>query len=233
MGPYLLARFGEALSVGASQGVMPYLRAAYEWDWVGNAAWVGGIYMQSNVNPAVSTFTATGEFGRDHFSDYGVDAGYQFLGTGKHIVTAQGIYVHENQNLQGTTTSFNTTNGTSFSPSYSLNQLRANVSYWFDNTYGLTFGWQKTWGPADPVLYSPAELTGSANSKPNSNAFIVEADWVPFGKRGSWLSPWANLKIGAQYVAYTQFNGGSSNYDGFGRSASDNNTVYLFAWLTF
>jgi hypothetical protein len=233
MGPYLLARFGEALTVGASQGIMPYVRAAYEWDWTGNAAWVGGVYMEANVNPAVSPFIATGDFGPDHYADYGVDAGYEFLGTGGHIVTAQGIFVHENQNLKGTTASFNSANGTSFSSASSLNQLRANVSYWFENTYGLTVGWQKTWGPANPVLYSPAEVTGSANNKPNSNAFIIEADWVPFGKRDSWLSPWANLKLGAQYTAYTQFNGGTSNYDGFGRNASGNNTVYLFAWLAF
>ena len=29
----------------------------------------------------------------------------------------------------------------------------------------------------------------------------------------------------------TEFNGDHSNYDGSGRSAHDNNTVYLFLWL--
>ena len=33
------------------------------------------------------------------------------------------------------------------------------------------------------------------------------------------MSPWANLKLGIQYTAYTQFNGGNKNYDGFGRNA--------------
>ena len=101
-----------------------------------------------------------------------------------------------------------------------------NVSYWYQNTYGVTLGWQNTWGPANPVLYTTGtDVTNSANGKPNSNAFIIEADWVPFGKEGSWLSPWANLKLGVQYTAYTQFNGGNKNYDGFGRNASDNNTL--------
>ena len=45
------------------------------------------------------------------------------------------------------------------------------------------------------------------------------------------MSPWANLKLGIQYTAYTQFNGGNKNYDGFGRSASNNNTLYVFAWM--
>ncbi|MDR3535418.1 MAG: hypothetical protein P4L71_02850, partial [Acetobacteraceae bacterium] len=116
---------------------------------------------------------------------------------------------------------------------YSLNQIRANVAYWYQNTYGVTLGWQKTWGPANPLSYGPGELTGSANSKPNSNAFIVEADWVPFGKADSWGAPWANVKLGAQYIAYTQFNGSSSNYDGSGRNAGANNTFLLFGWLAF
>ena len=47
------------------------------------------------------------------------------------------------------------------------------------------------------------------------------------------MSPWANLKLGIQYTAYTQFNGGSKNYDGFGRNAGDNNTLFLFAWMAF
>jgi hypothetical protein len=42
-----------------------------------------------------------------------------------------------------------------------------------------------------------------------------------------------NLKLGVQYTVYTQFNGGTSNYDGFGRAASDNNALYVFAWMIF
>jgi hypothetical protein len=149
-------------------------------------------------------------------------------------VTAQGIFTHEDQNLEGTTTAFNTANGTTFGPKSSLNQIRMNVSYWYRNTYGLTFGWQNTWGPATPALYTTGvNLTNSANGKPNSNAFIIEADWIPFGKEDSWLRPFANLKIGLQYTIYTHFNGGNADYDGFGRNASGNNTVFLYAWLAF
>jgi hypothetical protein len=97
----------------------------------------------------------------------------------------------------------------------------------------LTAAWQETWGSANPGLYAAAPLTGSANGKPDSTAFILEADWVPFGKAGAWAGPWVNLKLGAQYTIYTQFNGGTSNYDGFGRNASDKNSLYLFAWLIF
>ena len=73
----------------------------------------------------------------------------------------------------------------------------------------------------------------SLSGKPDSNAYILEADYVPFGKDSSWGAPWANLKVGLQYTIYTEFNGGTTNYDGTGRNASDNNTLYLFLWTIF
>ena len=35
------------------------------------------------------------------------------------------------------------------------------------------------------------------------------------------------------YTLYDRFNGAENDYDGFGRDASDNNTIYLLAWLMF
>jgi len=232
--PWTLARFGDDYGIGATTSPAPYLRAAYEWDWNDQAAHVGAIFMHADVNPPNGIpFQTDGSMGVDHYTDYALDASYQYLGDGTHIVTVQGIFTHQDQNLKGTTAFFNANNGTSFGSSSNLNQIRLNVAYWYQNTYGVTFGWQNTWGPANPVLYQPAELTGSNNNKPNSNAFIIEADWVPFGKDGSWLGPWVNLKLGLQYTIYTQFNGGTSNYDGFGRNASNNNTLLAFAWMAF
>ena len=138
------------------------------------------------------------------------------------------LLVHEDQDLKG---SFNT--GASSQASSNLNQLRMNTTYFYKNTYGLTLAWQYTWGKANPLLFAPAPITGSRTGKPDSNAFIIEADWIPFGKDDSWARPFANLKIGLQYVAYTLFNGATRNYDGFGRNASDNNTVFLYAWMAF
>jgi hypothetical protein len=61
----------------------------------------------------------------------------------------------------------------------------------------------------------------------------VQLDWTPFGKEDSWGQPWANLRLALQYTGYTRFNGGSTNYDGFGRNASNNNTLYLLGWVAF
>jgi hypothetical protein len=56
---------------------------------------------------------------------------------------------------------------------------------------------------------------------------------VPFGKEDSWARPFINWKLGLQYYIYTKFNGTTSNYDGFGRNASDNNTLFLYLWTVF
>ena len=193
--------------------------AAYQWQWGTSAAHVGALFMKADVNPMLGTT------GGDHYTDYAVDGGYQFLGDGTHIATVQAMYTHELQFLDASAAA----NGITGSK-YSLDEIRANASYWYQNTYGVTLGWQRIWGPANPILFAGG---GSVNDKPNSNAFIIEADWVPFGKDTSWLAPYMNLKLGIQYTIYTQFNGGSTNFDGNGTNASDNNTLLVFAWLIF
>jgi hypothetical protein len=45
--------------------------------------------------------------------------------------------------------------------------------------------------------------------------------------------PWLNVKLQVQYTSYSKFNGGGNNYDGFGRNASDNNTLYILGWLAY
>lgn len=222
---WALGRIGNNYGIGSTTSPAPYLRAAYEWQWGNSDAHIGALYMHADVNPATDLFAATSAFGTDHYTDYAFDADYEFLGDGTNVVTAQGIFTHEDQNLKGSANM----DGVA-AAQYSLEQLRANLSYWYRNTYGLTLGWQKTWGPANPVLFSGG---GSVNQKPDSNAIIMEADWVPFGKDDSLWAPFANLKLGVQYTAYTQFNGGGTNYDGAGTNASDNNTLLLFAWMIF
>ena len=227
-GPSLLSYTGNAYGPGSTTNPAPYLRAAYEWNWNGQSAHVGGIFLHSNINPAYAPFSSTGSLGHDSYTDYAIDGGYQYLGDGTNVVSVLGIVDHEHQNLAG---SFNA--GASSQAINSLNQARVTATYYYQQTYGLTAAWQRTWGSANPGLFPSEPVSGSANGKPNSNAFIVEADWVPFGKADSWGAPWVNLKLGVQYTLYTQFNGGTSNYDGFGRAASDNNTLYVFAWLIF
>jgi hypothetical protein len=63
----------------------------------------------------------------------------------------------------------------------------------------------------------------SANGSPDTRGWIAELNYLP----------WLNTKLSLQFTKYTQFNGGDSNYDGFGRNASANGSTYLLLWLTF
>ncbi len=226
--PHMLRFFGSGYGPGATAHAAPYARAAYEWDWSGQSAHVGGIFLNSSLNPATDTFTSDRLDGSNTYTDLALDAGYQYLGDGTWTASALGIFDHEHARL----TAANSL-GASSGSSNTLNQARVTTSGYYQQTYGATLSWQQTWGTANQLLYAPAPISGSANGRPSSTAFILEADYVPFGKAGSWAGPWANLKLGAQYTIYTQFNGAATNYDGYGRNASDNNTLFLFAWLLF
>ena len=58
---------------------------------------------------------------------------------------------------------------------------------------------------------------------PSTNGGALEAFWTPV----------QYVRIGAQYTFYTRFNGASSNYDGFGRNARDNNSLFLYLWAAY
>jgi len=226
--PHWLSFTGNAYGPGATAHVAPYARAAYEWNWAGQSAHVGGIFLRSALNPATGAFSSDRFNGSDTYTDTALDAGYQYLGDGTWTASALGIFNHEYDRL----TASSALGGSSRSGN-TLNQARVNVSGYYQQTYGATVAWAESWGTANPLLYPAAPVVGSANGRPSSTAFILEGDYVPFGKAESWARPWVNLKLGVQYTIYTQFNGGRTNYDGFGRNAGDNNTLYVFAWFIF
>jgi hypothetical protein len=227
-GRTLLNLSGATLGPGATANPAPYGRVAYEWNWDGQSAHIGALALYSNLSPANGERSVDTMFGRDSYTDVAIDGGYQFLGDGTNTATIDAILTHENQNLKASTAL-----GASTGPNNHLNQIRLNIAYFYQATYGLNLGWQNTWGNPNPALFAPSPISGSANGKPDSNSFIIEADWVPFGKDNSWGQPLANLKLGVQYTIYTRFNGGTKNYDGFGNNASGNNTLFMFAWLAF
>jgi hypothetical protein len=67
-------------------------------------------------------------------------------------------------------------------------------------------------------------VSGSRTGSPNTSGLIGEIDY----------NPWQNTRLGLQYVSYNSFNGSSTSYGMTGgRSASDNNTLYLFLWVLF
>ena len=104
-----------------------------------------------------------------------------------------------------------------------LKTLKLTEEYSYQRHIGGSLGYFSTTGSADTVLYAAAPVTGSVNGSPNSKGYIAEINYLP----------WLNGKLQMQYVGYEKFNGLNTNYDGTGRSASDNNTLYGLVWLNF
>lgn len=228
LGRRALQATGGVLGPGATAAPAPYVRLAYEWNWAGQSAHVGALFLHASLAPATGPRTADASQGRDGYSDFALDTGYQFLGERTHVATLDALVVHEEQDLRGSTAA-----GASSRARNRLDQISLSLSYWWRDTIGVSVNWRNLWGSANPARYAPDPIDGSASGRPDSTAFTLEADWAPFGKDGSWGAPLANLKLGAQYTLYTRFNGGGRNYDGFGHDAGDNNTLFLFGWLAF
>jgi hypothetical protein len=211
---YRSAMQGRALADSfAIEGVAPYWRLALQKDWENQHLMVGTYGLHANQFPgAVDPGSPT-----DHFTDIGVDAQFETKAS-KGSVVARGTWIHEKESLDAT---FAT--GGSANPEDVLKVLRINSSWYPITRLGVTVGYFQTTGTSDPVRYGPAAVSGSASGDPKTNGFIGELD----------LNPWQNTRIGIQYTAYDRFNGGKTGYDGFGRDATANNTLYVLAWVVF
>ncbi len=110
----------------------------------------------------------------------------------------------------------------------SLHSFHVKSTYSYDQTYYGTIGYSRH------LRYAGRDPLRRAEWKPQlSRVDRPKLDYMPFNHGGPDFWPWLNLKVGLQYIYYTQFDGGTTNYDGNGHNASDNNTIYAFVWLAF
>jgi len=207
---------------GRLASTAPYARLAYTWNLPSGNVELGGFYLHARrglpgTNAAGDAVATSGP--SDRFDDVGVDASYQRSFGSNHIVTVNALYVDERQKLDATYAS-----GGSSNLKGRLDALNLDGSYWYRNTWGATLDLFSDNGRSDTILYGDA-------GKPDTRGGTIEADWNPFGESDSWEEPWANVRVGLQYTFYTRFAGRVHNVDGAGRSASDNNTTYLYVWL--
>jgi hypothetical protein len=197
------------------QGVMPYWRLGYEHRWDRNSLFVGTYGAVASVQPG-NGLPLQGM--TDRFTDVAADAQYQYIGE-EHLVTVLATYIHEDQRLNS---SF--ANGLASNPTNDLKTLKATVEYTYERMIGGAIGLFSTTGSTDGLLYpSTGDVGGSVSGSPASRGYIAEIDYLP----------WLNTKLQLQYVGYSKFNGGSTDYAGIGRNASGNNTAYLLVWLNF
>ena len=196
------------------RGVAPYWRVAWQQNSQNNNLEIGSYGMHVKSSPGAVTGL------EDGYTDYAFDFQYdrtipQF---GGDVVSFRGTYIRENSSLVAT---FNG-GGASFSQHH-LNTLQANAEYHFGHKLAGTIGYFNVDGTPDPLLFPEEAVSGSANGDPRSNGYIANVSWWPV----------QNIGLTFQYTGYTRFNGSRLNYDGSGRDASSNNTIFLVARFVF
>jgi hypothetical protein len=188
-------------------GAAPYWRVALPHTWTRDYLSIGAYGMAANVYPSgVSGPT-------NRFTDVALDLAYMHS-FGPNSFTVDGTWIHEKQTWSA---------GGAANPTNTLRTFRMDAMYHVGTRYAFTIAPFVTTGTSDTVLYAPAPITGSRTGSPDNNGLIGEVDFMP----------WQNLRLQFQYVAYNKFNGSSTDYDGFGRRASDNNTLYILTWLLY
>ncbi|MGA7723125.1 MAG: hypothetical protein WCA84_18305 [Ignavibacteriaceae bacterium] len=197
---------------GNIKGVSPYWRLALQQQWQGEYLEVGTFGLSSAMYPSGITGMT------NKYTDIGFDAQYEKnLENGSSLIL-HAAYITEKQNLDA---GYNT--GSSANASNNLGSFKIDATYNFLEDVALSAGYFLTNGSSDAILYPVNPVSGSNNASPNSNGELLQLTYLP----------WMNTQFALQYIIYNQFNGGSSNYDGSGRNASDNNTLYLMGWFVF
>ena len=213
LGLYRTARQGAGVLDSAAggnvlSGTAPYWRVAYEHNWNRHTIEAGLFGATFNVLPNAGGAPLGGP--TNQFKDIAEDVQYQYIGD-QHLFSVEATRIHEQQTLDAT---YAGGAGGSANLDNDLTSVRAFATYYYKRRIGGTFGFFKTTGSTDAIL--------TPNS-PDTKGWIAEINYVP----------WLNTKFSVQYTAYNKYAGLSDNYDGAGRNASDNNTIYVLAWLSY
>ena len=185
------------------KGTNPYLRLALSHDWGPHSAMIGMLAMNADIHSDnLDPGSPT-----IRYRDRGIDAQYQYL-LDPHTVTAQLSYIRESIDYGDTSIGANASN--------TIRQLKLKGSYVYQAKYGGSLSYFSTTGSSDSLVYADA----SAANNPDTRGWVPELFWTPV----------QYVRVGAQYFAYNRFHGASNNYDGEGRNAKDNNTLFLYVW---
>ena len=204
-------------------GLAPYWRVAYEHNWDRHSIEAGLYGAEFRLFPGGNPTAPTPLRGPlNRFKDLAEDVQYQFLGD-EHQLTLAATRIHESLTLDASFAAASSAN-----PKDDLTTTRVWANYYLRRKIGGTVGYFSTTGSTDAGLYGATPAGGpgvvtSANGKPDTRGWLAEVNYLP----------WLNVKLSAQYTWYSKFNGAGTNYDGVGRNASDNNTLYLLLWFAY
>jgi hypothetical protein len=223
------------------KGLNPYWRLAFNHEWGAHSLMLGAAGMTAKVydDPADTSDPAT----LHRFHDRILDAQYQYL-LDPHSVTAQVAWGNSHLRYSAATASqpFETFVDPLGGPLADTNAsdtfkvLRAKLTYVYQAKFGGSLGLFNLSGSTNTANQTAGYVAGETLSiglapdvsrvnanfsgNPATRGLTYEAFWTPI----------QYLRLGAQYTAYMRFNGARTNYDGLGRNARDNNSLFIYAW---
>jgi hypothetical protein len=193
---------------GVVDGTAPYWRLAYEHNW-GRHSIEGGLY--GSTFKIFPDLTGNG-YGQpltgpsDKYEDVAEDVQYQYVGD-QHLFSITATRIHEKQTLDATYAAEIAAND--------LTTIRGFATYYYKRKIGGTIGFFQTTGSTDAAL---------APNSPDTKGWVAELNYMP----------WLNTKFSIQYTGYSKLDGLTTDTLGVpGRKASDNNTLYILAWLSY
>jgi len=219
----VLQALGEGAPSIGLDGAAPYWRLAVEKTWDVYSLMFGTFGMTANVIPDVTLQSPT-----DKYTDVGWDAQFQYL-TDMHFITARISYIYEWEKLDGSVF-----NMTAVNQKNHLAEFNASVTYAYDARYSVTLGYFNTTGSTDfdPTATIPS-FFATNNGSPNSSGEIIDIGYSPWSRGGPVFWPWLNTRFGVKFLHYDKLQGASTNYDGMGRNARDDDSTLLYAWTAF
>jgi hypothetical protein len=223
----------------AVKGTNPYWRLALAHDWGPHSAMVGayGFDAKVFVDPTDPTGPTT------RFRDTALDGQYQYI-LDPHAVTVTATYVRERigyaDSVAGQFHPLDPDGSIGLpltNSSDTLRMFRAKASYVYHARYGASLSYVNVSGSTNALLqtsaFDPANpgtlldgsqgVAGNLSGNPGTRLWTASAFWTPV----------QYVRAGIEYSAFTRFNGASTNYDGFGRNARDNNTIFFYVWTAF
>jgi len=137
----------------------------------------------------------------DQYTDAAIDAQYEHS-MDDNVLSVHLIAQQEKQTLDASSPGFDP----------KLNSVKIDGTYHWANSAEATLAYWTTTGDSGDYSGAPFGYIGS----PDNSGYIAQYSYLP----------WQNTKLTAQYIAYNKFDGLDP-----GRSASDNDTLLLQAWL--
>jgi hypothetical protein len=223
----------------AVRGTNPYWRLALTRAWGAHNGMIGAFGLDAKVYVDPADAGA----GTNRYRDTGVDAQYQYI-LDPHAVTVTASYIHERITYADSVANQDhpldpdgTLGLAATNASDTLKMFRAKASYVYHHTYGGSLSvfdvrgtsnsafQTSAYDPGNPgaLLEGSQSVTGNLSGNPATRGWTSEVFWTPV----------QYVRLGLQYTMFNRFNGASNNYDGFGRNAKDNNTLFMYVWGAF